>query len=104
MSDYTSLDTLKLAVVNKSGTKINYSRQRYPWDEPRVPELAHVDKIVEFPDVAAKFPGGKEAMEQWIAENIVESRGKEGGKPHKAYARCTAQKDGSLTDSRILKG
>jgi|GEM_PF-5359510 len=111
MSDYTSLDTLKLAVVNKSGTKIDRSRQRNPWEPPYIleyeqefPQLAPVPKVIEFPDVEAKFPGGKEAMEQWIAENIVESRVKEGGKPHKVYVRFTVQKDGSLTDIRILKG
>lgn len=113
MSDYSNLDALKLAILNKSGTKIEPRRQRHPWDEPRwpefgqdqeFPELAHVEKIVEFPDVEAKFPVGKEAMEEWIAENIVESRIEEGGKPHKMYVRFTVQKDGSLTDIRILKG
>ncbi|PKR81895.1 hypothetical protein CW751_00740 [Brumimicrobium salinarum] len=111
LSDYSNQDALKLAVLNKSGAKINYSRQRYPWDEPRVPEyeqefpeLTPVPKVIEFPDVEAKFPGGKEAMEEWIAENIVESRIEEGGKPHKMYVRFTVQKDGSLTDIRILKG
>ncbi|PHR47296.1 MAG: hypothetical protein COA32_07695 [Fluviicola sp.] len=113
MSDYINLAALKLAVVNKSGTKIERRRHRYPWDPPREPdfelkqegaELAHVERVEEFPDVEAKFPGGQEAMVEWIDSNMVSPKVSTDGRQYKVYMEFYVHRNGSISNVKVLKG
>jgi TonB family protein len=113
MSDYTNLAALKSAVVNKSGTKIERRRHRYSWEPPREPdfdlkqervELAHVEKIVAFPDVEAKFPGGQEAMIQWIDSNMVRPTVDTDSRQYKVYIEFNVHRDGSISNVKLLRG
>ncbi len=113
MSDYTNLAALKSAVVNKTGTKIQSRRHRRPWEPPRAPdfeyeqeivELAHVEEVVAFPDIEAKFPGGQEALIQWIDSNMVRPKVDRDGKQYKVYIGFKVQIDGRISDVRLLRG
>ena len=71
-------------------------------DEPVIIEI--VEPVVDFPDIEADFPGGEEMMRKWMQENIVyPDLSIENGEQGKVYLNFVVEKDGSLTDIKILR-
>lgn len=58
-----------------------------------------------YPDVMPKFPGGDEALGNFLRKNIVyPAMAKEMGIQGKVYARFIVEKDGSISNLQIAKG
>lgn len=61
--------------------------------------------VLEYPEVFAEFPGGQKAMSQFIVQHInyptVERKNHIGGM---CYLTFIVEKDGTLSDIKILKG
>ena len=76
-----------------------------PPPAPAEPAPQIIEQVTDFPDVEAQFPGGNEAMMQFIAENLqypeVSLKMKEQGK---VYVRFVVEKDGSISNVAILRG
>jgi protein TonB len=69
-----------------------------PEPEPEAP-------IVEYPEQEATFPGGAAAMKQFLADNIVyPDIAKELGDQGKVFIEFVVEKDGSITQIKILRG
>lgn len=62
------------------------------------------DVIHEFPDQEAKFPGGPEAMLKYIKEKYQLPQGVTLPDRNKIYLSIVVEKDGSLTDIKVLRG
>jgi periplasmic protein TonB len=61
--------------------------------------------IVEYPDQEATFPGGAAAMKQFLADNIVYPEiAKELGDQGKVFIEFVVEKDGSISQIKILRG
>lgn len=69
-------------------------------DEPE-PEAP----IVDYPDQEAEFPGGMAAMKQYLADNIKYPEiAMEMGDQGKVFVEFVVEKDGSITQIKILRG
>lgn len=69
-----------------------------PEPEPEAP-------IVDYPDQEAEFPGGAAAMKQFLAENIkYPDIAMEMGDQGKVFLEFVVEKDGSITQIKILRG
>lgn len=69
----------------------------------------NVDPIVEepfpVPETIAEFPGGHQAMVDFVTKNVVyPALAKENGISGKVYVKFVVQKDGTLTDIKVLRG
>lgn len=63
------------------------------------------EEIIDFPDISAEFPGGNEAMMQFIMENIVyPTESIELGEQGKVYTSFVVEADGSITNIQIMRG
>lgn len=61
--------------------------------------------IVEYPDQEASFPGGLAAMRQFLGNNIVYPEiAKELGDQGKVFMEFVVEKDGSITNVKIIRG
>lgn len=64
-----------------------------------------MSEIHEFPDVEAHFPGGQEALSNYIAKELVypelSIEMKEEGR---VYVRFIVEKDGSITNVQVMRG
>lgn len=74
---------------------------------PAVVEPA-ADQIFTVVEQGAQFPGGEAAMQKWIA-NRIDQKGypameKEAGISGTAYVTFVVEKDGSITDIKLLRG
>lgn len=69
-------------------------------DEPE-PEAP----IVDYPDQEATFPGGMAAMHKYLSENIKYPEiAMEMGDQGKVYVEFVVEKDGSITQLKVLRG
>lgn len=70
-----------------------------------VAEESPEEKVIEFPDVEAQFPGGSAAMMQWISKNIqypeISIENNEQGRVFLAFI---VEKDGSISNVAIQRG
>jgi TonB family protein len=69
------------------------------------PSTAAPGKILDNPAQHAAFPGGKEAIQQFVSVNLqypeeASRKGIEG----KVYTQFVVEKDGSVSQARVLKG
>jgi TonB family protein len=56
-------------------------------------------------DVKPEFPGGESALMQWLAMNLrYPDKAKENGWQDKVFVQFIVDKDGNITDIKILKG
>jgi protein TonB len=74
---------------------------------PAVVEPA-ADQIFTVVEQAATFPGGEAAMQKWIA-NAIDKKGypameREAGISGTCYVTFVVEKDGSITDIKLLRG
>src|SRR5690606_13153232 len=76
MSDYPNLGALKEAIKNVEGSPVQ--RRRYSWEPDPFPEpppepmpVKRPAQIIEFPDIDAQFPGGRDSLNTWIEEHLV---------------------------------
>ncbi|MGM0478939.1 MAG: energy transducer TonB [Bacteroidota bacterium] len=61
--------------------------------------------IVDYPDKEAAFPGGQEAMQTFLANNIrYPEEALENGDHGKVYIKFIVEKNGSLSKVEILRG
>lgn len=102
ISDYKSIQELKLAVLNNKGKQRVY-QQPY---EPAPPAPAPFEVlVVDFPDMEAKFPGGEKTMNEWIYNELkypsdIANQEKVQGV---VYVQFVVMKDGSISDILIRK-
>lgn len=69
-----------------------------PEPEPEAP-------IVDYPDKEAEFPGGAAAMKKFLADNIEYPEiAMEMGDQGKVFVEFVVEKDGSITQIKILRG
>jgi len=71
------------------------------------PERAYVkqDEIYEIVDEQAEFPGGMDAMREYLKKNLMyPAIAKENGIQGKCYLRFVVNTDGSISDVRVLRG
>lgn len=63
------------------------------------------DSIIEHPDQEASFPGGPDAMQQYIADNIeYPPAAMKSGKQGRVFVEFVVNTDGSISDVKILRG
>jgi protein TonB len=63
------------------------------------------DSIVEFADVMPVFPGGQQAMYDWISKNLVyPQEAIEDGMEGKVYVSFIIDMDGSISSPHIMRG
>ena len=56
-------------------------------------------------DKIAEFPGGEQMLFKWLVNNVLyPQQAKEDGRQGKVYGTFVVEKDGSITDSKIIKG
>jgi TonB family protein len=73
--------------------------------EPIIIESARKGDIIDFPDVEANFPGSDSAMFEFIQNTLVYPEvGKEMGDQGRVYLSFIIEKDGSLTNVKIMRG
>lgn len=77
--------------------------QEPPAPEPKVePAKSEIYNVVEEP---AEFPGGKAAMNQFLAKNMrYPERAVEAGLEGKCYLQFVIKKTGEITDVKVKKG
>lgn len=67
--------------------------------------MSKSDKIVDFPDVQAEFEGGSEALKKYIGKSVVYPEiAMELGDQGKVYIEFVVEKDGSITNVKIMRG
>lgn len=78
---------------------------------PREPELKATpaviteNKIVDFPDVEAMFPGGSVAMRKFIQENVqYPEKAKENGDRGRVYVSFVIEKNGTISNVELKRG
>ena len=80
----------------------------YPFPEPPppVPPVDEkINRIVDFPDVVAEFPGGPDLLTKFIRDNLVyPDYAKELGVEGRVFLQFVVEKDGSLTDVTVARG
>ena len=70
-----------------------------------IPEPEPEAPIVDYPDKEAEFPGGAAAMKQFLADNIKYPEiAMEMGDQGKVFIEFVVEKDGSITQIKILRG
>lgn len=63
------------------------------------------DEIVDYPDIEAEYPGGAEAMKQFLARNInYPEVSMELGDQGRVFIEFIIEKDGSLSGVKVLRG
>lgn len=105
MTDYTDESQLRAAVLNKSGAFVG---THPPVPNPPMPpkiKIPEVSNIVLFPDTVATFPGGEQALSQWIKANLkYPAQSRELEIQGTVYVEFLIMKDGSVSSVRIVKG
>ncbi|MEX2484120.1 MAG: energy transducer TonB [Brumimicrobium sp.] len=82
--------------INVETPPIDIEEEEEP--EPEAP-------IVDYPDQEAAFPGGTAAMKKFLAENIKYPEiAMELGDQGKVFVEFVVEKDGSITQIKILRG
>lgn len=80
----------------------------YPFPEPPPPmplPEEKINRIVDFPDVAAEFPGGPDLLTKFIRDNLVyPDYAKELGIEGRVFVKFVVEKDGSMTDVTVARG
>lgn len=72
---------------------------------PPEDEKPVIEDIIIVPDVAPSFPGGMQNMYKYLAEKLTyPSVAKEANITGKVHISFVVEKDGSITDVRILRG
>lgn len=63
------------------------------------------DVVYEIVDEPAEYPGGREAMSEYLKKNLMyPAIAKENGIQGKCYLRFVVNTDGSISDVRVLRG
>lgn len=64
-----------------------------------------VSDIVDFPDVEAEFPGGPEAMKDYIRNNVVyPKKSLKKGDQGRVYVVFIVERDGSISAVEVMRG
>lgn len=73
---------------------------------PEVPEEAPVpEEVFEFVDVAPEFPGGPNALQEWLGAHIAYPRAAiEAGIEGTVYLSFIVSKNGSVRDVKVMRG
>lgn len=67
-------------------------------------EVEEVEEIVTIPDVDPEFPGGQDALFNYLSQNIKYPEiARQNGITGKVYVTFVVEKDGSITDIKILR-
>ena len=93
----TKLFTLLLAFAPLAG----YSQANYDVVQDTVKE----EMIYDMPEIMPKFPGGADALDEFLKSNIKYPPGaKEKGIQGKVYVQFVVEKDGSVTNVEVRRG
>jgi protein TonB len=117
ISDYASKAALKSAIHKRAGNEM--PRRRNPWDpmpEPPMPEppMPPMPRPIQpdpgpqptyFPDVEAEFPGGIQALQKFIKDNLIyPDVAREMNDQGKVYVSFIIEKDGGITNVKVERG
>jgi protein TonB len=94
-------------VINAEADQDSKVEEYIPYTPPEIEEEDHVDEETIFVVVESmpSFPGGDEARIKYLNENInYPSIAREAGIQGTVYVTFVVEKDGSITDVRILRG
>ena len=68
-------------------------------------EKVDVNKVYTVVDVQPQFPGGEEAMFQYLGKNIkYPPKAKEAGVQGKVYVQFIVERDGSISTVKVIRG
>jgi protein TonB len=68
-------------------------------------KMSDSDEIVDYPDIEAQFPGGAKGMKKYLAKNIrYPEIAMELGDQGKVYIQFVVEKDGSISNVRVMRG
>jgi len=82
----------------------NIEKERYPLEE-EVGIMKEEGAVLDIVEKMPEFPGGQSAMYQFLSNNLkYPAIAKEVGISGKVYVAFVVEKDGSLTDIKVLKG
>ena len=84
-------------------------QEEIPFEATKVDEsaplAANTDEVFKVVEVDPEFPGGVEALYKYLAENIkYPVLAKEKGTQGRVYVTFVVEKDGSVTDAKVLRG
>lgn len=86
------------------GDAFNRAAPEFIQVEVPVEVIADEDEILLTPDVEAEYPGGVDALMQFLAENIKYPQlAKEGGITGKVYITFVVEKDGSVAHVKVAR-
>ncbi|HSH64805.1 MAG TPA: TonB family protein [Bacteroidia bacterium] len=99
-------ETPQISTVTQEGT--GNDEIIIPEDKGPAVVAPAADQIFTVVEQAASFPGGELAMQKWIA-NRIDQKGypameKEAGISGTCYVTFVVEKDGSITDIKLLRG
>lgn len=68
-------------------------------------KFSNSDKIIDFPDIEAEYPGGAEEMKKFLANNIKYPEiSMELGDQGRVFIEFIIEKDGSISNVKVLRG
>lgn len=105
LSDYSTKAKLKTAIHKQAGRPI--SRQRDPWDPIPIPFPPGPEPILcDFPDIEAQYPGGANAMFQFLQDSLRYPETATGYLPNqgRVYVSFIVEKDGGVTNVKVERG
>lgn len=100
---------LLLMVGCKPAATENFDQEEIPFEASNVdvsaPLDANTNEVFSVVEVEPEFPGGVEALYKYLAENIkYPVLAKEKGTQGRVYVTFVVEKDGSVTDAKVLRG
>ena len=68
------------------------------------PPIVVSDECIDFPEIMAHYPGGEEAMNEFLLKNLrYPQEALENGEQGKVFLEFIVEKDGSLTNIQIMR-
>ena len=73
-------------------------------ENPDIDTTVDVDEVYIVPEKTPEFPGGEEALYEFLAKNIHYPQGaKENNIQGKVYIQFVVERDGSITNHKVLR-
>jgi protein TonB len=102
----TGLDMLHTYLVGaKNKRNLNKFKYQIENKEFTLANEFYAGEVIEFPEVEAEFPGGYEAMQKWLQQNLnYPEKSMQTNEQGKVYVKFVVEKDGKLSNIEVIKG